>query len=174
MSPQIIFQLQLVLGYIACLLCFRAYVFPKIKTMNRADAQRAIAALHSFRFFGLAFILPGVVGHNLPAGFAQSAAYGDFATGLLAILALVTSRIRPPFWLSTVAFNVVGAADLIVNYYHGAKLGLPALSGELGAMYIVIIIYVPVLMITHVIAFYLMLTRESKTPRASALDVAAS
>jgi hypothetical protein len=41
-------------------------------------------------------------------------------------------------------------------------------------MYIVIIIYVPVLMITHVIAYYLMLTRESKAPRAFAREVAAS
>ena len=27
--------------------------------------QRVIATLHSFRFFGLVFILPGVVGPNL-------------------------------------------------------------------------------------------------------------
>jgi hypothetical protein len=47
--------------------------------MDNIEAQRAIATLHSFRFFGLVFILPGVVG-NLPAGFATVAAYGDFAT----------------------------------------------------------------------------------------------
>jgi hypothetical protein len=174
MSPRIIFNLHLALGYVAWLLCTGAYILPKLKAMDPAAAQRAIATLHSFRFFGLAFILPGVVGYNLPAGFARSAAYGDFATGLLAILALLTSRIRPVFWLSIVAFNLVGAADLIINYYHGAKLGLPALSGELGAMYAVIIIYVPLLMITHVIAFYLMLRRQSKAAPAFAHDVAAS
>ncbi len=62
--------------------------------MDWVEAHRAIATLHSFRFFGLVFMLPGVVG-NLPAGFATFAAYGDFATGLLAILALLTVRIRP-------------------------------------------------------------------------------
>jgi hypothetical protein len=50
--------------------------------MDRIEAQRAIATLHSFRFFGLVFILPGVVG-NLPEGFATFAAYGDFTTGPL-------------------------------------------------------------------------------------------
>ena len=28
MSPEVIFQLHLVFGYVACLLCFSAYVFP--------------------------------------------------------------------------------------------------------------------------------------------------
>ena len=46
--------------------------------------------LHSFRFFGLVFILPGVVGPNLPADFAVFAAYWDLATGVLAMLALLT------------------------------------------------------------------------------------
>lgn len=43
--------------------------------MDRVEAQRAIATLHSFRFFGLAFLVPGVVGPNLPADFAVFAAY---------------------------------------------------------------------------------------------------
>src|SRR6266851_2737872 len=156
MPPQIIFLLQLVLGYVACLLCFSAYVFPRLKRMDRVDAQRAIATLHSFRFFGLVFILPGIVGPNLPAGFATFAAYADFATGVLAMLALFTVRIRPLFWFFVVAFNLVGAADLILNYYHAIQVGLPAVAGELGATYAIPIIYVPLLMITHFVAFYLL------------------
>jgi hypothetical protein len=135
--------------------------------MSPIDAQRAIATLHSFRFFGLVFILPGVVGNNLPEGFAPFAAYGDFATGLLAILALLAIRIRPFFWSLIVAFNLVGAIDIIVDYYHGVKLALPAVSGQLGATYGIVIIYVPVLMITHVVAFYLMLRRQPKAIRAT-------
>ena len=75
MSPETIFRIHLILGYVAWLLCFRVYVFPKLKSMDHVAAQRAIATLHSFRFFGLVFILPGVVGSNLPAGFAPFAAY---------------------------------------------------------------------------------------------------
>src|SRR5580704_1528981 len=108
MSPETIFQIQLVLGYVAWLVCFSVYVWPRLKAANRFDAQRAIATLHSFRFFGLVFILPGVVGRNLPAGFATFAAYGDFATGVLAILALLTAlltpKIRALFWSFVVAF----------------------------------------------------------------------
>ena len=173
MSPATIFQLHLVLGYVPWLLCFAAYVWPRLNAMDRLEAQRAIATLHSFRFFGLVFIVPGVVGANLPAGFATFAAYGDFATGILAILALLTVRVRALFWPLVAAFNLVGAADIIIDYYHGSQTGLPALAGELGATYAIPIIYVPLLMITHVAAFYLMLPRP-KAARAIAGDAAAS
>ena len=161
MSPETIFRIHLILGYVACLLCFRVYVFPKLKSMDQVAAQRAIATLHSFRFFGLVFILPGVVGSNLPAGFAPFAAYWDLATGVLAMLALATVRVRPLFWLFVAAFNVVGTADLIIDYYNATQLDLPAIAGELGSTYAIPIIYVPLLMITHAVALYWLVRRES-------------
>ena len=173
MSPETLFRIHLVLGYVAWLLCFGAYVLPRLKSIDLVEAQRAIATLHSFRFFGLVFILPGVVGPNLPAGFAAFAAYGDFATGLLALLALMTVRIRPLFWAFVVAVNLVGATDIILDYYHAIQVNLPAVAGQLGAVYAIPIIYVPVLMITHVVAFYLLVRARPKAARAFASDAAA-
>jgi hypothetical protein len=173
MSPETLFRIHLVLGYVAWLLCFGAYIWPKLKTMDRIEAHRAIATLHSFRFFGLVFVLPGVVGPNLPAGFATFAAYGDFATGVLAMMALLTIRIRPLFWLFVIAFNFVGTADILIDYYHANQLDLPALAGELGAAYAIPIIYVPVLMITHLAAFYLLARSRPEATRAIASDAAA-
>jgi hypothetical protein len=160
MPPALLFLTHLVLGYVAWLLCFGAYIWPRLRAMEPFAAQRAIATLHSFRFFGLVFMLPGVVGPNLPASFANFAAYGDFTTGVLAILALLTVRIRALFWLFVVAFNLVGVSDLVLNYYHAVQIGLPAMAGELGAVYAVPILYVPLLMITHVTAFYLLVRRQ--------------
>jgi hypothetical protein len=174
MSSETIFNLHLILGYVAWLLCFRAYLLPRLKSMEQVEAQRAIATLHSFRFFGLVFIVPGVVGPGLPAGFATFAAYGDFATGLLAMLALLTVRTRPLFLLFVVAFNLVGAADILIDYYHGNQLDLPALAGELGATYAIPIIYAPVLMITHFAAFYLLVRPQPKVARVLTGDAAAS
>jgi hypothetical protein len=162
MPTELLFQLHLVLGYVAWLLCFRVYVWPKLKSMDPFDAQRAIATLHSFRFFGLVFILPGVVSPDLPASFAVFAAYGDFATGVLAMLALLTTRVRSLFWLFVVAFNLMGVTDLIVDYYNAIQADLPAHAGEFGATYAIPIIYVPLLMITHLSAFYLLLRPQPK------------
>jgi hypothetical protein len=177
MSPQTIFQIQLVLGYVACLLCFSVYIFPRLKSMGRFEAQRAIATLHSFRFFGLVFILPGVVGVNLPttfAVFAVFAAYGDFATGILAILALLTVRIRPLFWMFVVTFNLVGVTDLILAYYHAMQTGLPAVAGQLGAAYAIPILYVPMLVITHFVALYWLMRPQPVAARALAGEAAVS
>ena len=165
MPPETLFQIQLVLGYVACLLWFRVYALPRLKSMERFDAQRVIATIHSFRFFGLVFLLPGVVGPNLPSHFATTAAYGDFATGILAILALLTVRVRPLFWSFVVAFNLVGAADLLMAYYHAIQTGLPQTAGQLGSAYAIPILYVPVLMITHLVALYWLVRPQTKTAR---------
>src|SRR5580692_4206368 len=156
MTPETIFRIHLVFGYVAWLLFFGAYVMPKLRAMSWMHAQRAIATLHSFRFFGLVFILPGVVG-TLPTSFARFAAYGDFVTGVLAILALLTVRRASLFRVFVVAFNIAGAADILIDYYRATVAGLPFVAGQLGAAYVIPILYVPVLMITHSIAFYLLL-----------------
>ena len=169
MSTELLFQTHLVLGYVAWLLCFGAYILPWLRSMDRVATHRAIATLHSFRFFGLVFILPGVVSPNLPAGFAVFAAYGDFATGVLAMLALLTVRIRPLFWLFVVAFNLVGTVDLVVDYYHAIQVDLPAHAEWLGATYAIPIIYVPLLMITHIAAFYFLARPQPKEARAPAI-----
>jgi hypothetical protein len=174
MSPQTLFPIQLVLGYVAGLLCCSVYLLPRLKSMEPIQAQRVIATIHSFRFFGLVFILPGVVGPNLPAGFANFAAYGDFAAGILAILALLAVRVRPLFWFFIVAFNVTGMVDIILDYYHAIKLGLPEVAGQLGAAYVIPIVYVPVLMITHVAAFYWLLRPQPRAAAVFITDAAAS
>ena len=167
MSETVLFQTHLVLGYVAWLLCFGAYVWPRLKAADPVDAQRAIATLHGFRFFGLVFILPGVVGGHLPAGFAAFAAHWDLATGVLALLALLAVRTRRLFWLLVVAFNVVGLADLVMDYAHAIRAGLPEVAGELGAAYAIPVLYVPLLMITHVAAFWL-LVRSLRRRRGGA------
>ena len=170
MSPATVFQIHLVLGYVPWLLCFSAYIWPWFKSLDPVEAQRAIAMFHSFRFFGLVFLIPGVVGPNLPAAFTTFAAYGDFATGVLAMLALLTVRIRPAFWLFVIAFNLVGAVDIIVDYYHGIQVGLAAVAGELGATYAIPVVYVPALMITHVVAIYLLVRPRYKAAGWSNID----
>ena len=156
MSSEALFRLHLILGYVAWLLCFGTYIWPRLKAMDSFDAMRAIATLHGFRFFGLAFMLAGVVSPDLPAGFANATAYGDLSTGLLAMLALLTARSRPLFWTFAVAFNVVGVIDILLAYYHAIITSVAAQAGEFGAMYAIPVLFVPLLLITHVAALRLL------------------
>jgi hypothetical protein len=166
LTPQIIFPLDLALGYVAWLLCFGTYVWPRLREMDSVHAQRTIATLHSFRFIGLVFLVPGVVGPHLPANFAGFAAYWDLATALLAIVALLTVRVKPLFWFFVTAFNLVGTIDLLLDYHHATSGGLRAMPGELGAAFVIPVLIVPLLMITHIAAFYLLYRSGPAAQRA--------
>jgi len=172
MPPAMIFLIDMAVSYVAWGLCVVNYVWPRLKGMDRVEAQRAIATLHGFRFFGLVFLLPGFVGAELPAAWATPAAYGDLATGLLAILALLTVRVRPVFWPLAWAFNLVGAADIIMATARSVRMGLPEISGQLGAAYLIVILYVPLLLITHGVAFYLLLRPAQATARSAGAELA--
>ena len=170
MPIQILFQTHLVLGYVAWLLAFFGYILPKFRTMEPVAVQRFIATLHSFRFFGLVFILPGVVGPRLPESFATCAAWGDFTTGVVAMLALLSVRIRPLFLLFVVAYTLLGIGDLLIDYARAVQANLPAVAGDLGAAYIIPVVYVPLLMITHVTALYWLVRRSAKTAPAAKIE----
>jgi hypothetical protein len=108
--------------------------------------------LHGFGFLGLAFVLPGVVSPELPAAFAQPVAFGDFITAILALLALATLGTRTGTPLTWV-FNIFGTADLLFAFYLGSRIALPDTSVLLGAGYFILAAYVPLLLITHGLAF---------------------
>jgi hypothetical protein len=155
------------LGYLAWALFIGTYVWPRLRAMDRVEAHRAIATFNSFRFFGLVFLLPGFVGPNLPQGFAAPAAYWDLATGVLAILALLTVRVRFLFWPLVWAFNLVGLADLVMDTARAVRMDLPSVAGQLGAGYAVPILYVPALFWAHLLALWLLL-RPAPAPVRSA------
>jgi hypothetical protein len=157
MPAKDIFYIDTALGYLAGALCIATYVWPRLKAMDRVDAHRAIATFNSFRFFGLVFLLPGFVGPNLPQAFAAPAAYWDLGTGVLAILALLTVRVRFLFWPLVWAFNLVGLADLVMDTVHGVSVNLPSVAGYLGAAYAILMLYVPALFWMHLLAFRLLL-----------------
>jgi hypothetical protein len=67
--------------------------------------------------------------------------------------------------LFVVSFNLVGAADLLLDYYHAIHVGLPVLAGQLGAFYAIPIQYVPMLMIAHIVALYWLVRPQPKAAR---------
>jgi hypothetical protein len=157
MKPQAIFGIDAALAYLAWGLLITTYIWPRLKAMGNIEAHRAIATFNSFRFFGLVFLLPGFVGPSLPHGFAAQAAYLDLATGVLAILALLTVRVRVLFWPLVWAFNLIGLADIVMDIVDGVRLNLPAIAGQLGAGYAILMLYVPGLVLMHLVAFRLLL-----------------
>ncbi len=88
MPPQALFAISVALSFVAWGIVVRQYIWPALRSQLRTGALRPILLLHSFRFVGLAFLVPGVVSPDLPIVFAQPAAFGDLATSILALLAI--------------------------------------------------------------------------------------
>ena len=121
--------------------------------------MQPLLILHSFRFIGLAFLIPGVVSPDLPAAFAHAAAYGDIIAATLALLSLLLL----PSAAGVVAawiFSLWGSADLFNAFYQANHAGL--LAGQLGAAFFLPTLIVPLLLITHGLGFRILLQHQSE------------
>ncbi len=168
MLPQLCFFVSIAFSVIAWGNVTVRYIWPELRDRPWTEALRPILVLHSFRFLGLAFLVPGVVSPDLPPAFAHSAAYGDIIAAALASLALLALPARAGIVMAWI-FNLWGSADLFNAFYQGNANGL--LAGQLGAAYFIPTLIVPLLLITHGMAFRILLRhpnestlRESRHP----------
>ncbi len=160
MLPQFCFFVSIAFAFIAWGIVAKRYIWPKLRLLRRAEALRPLLILHSFRFIGLAFLIPGVVSPDLPSAFAHSAAYGDIVAATLALLSLVSLPRRAGIVIAWI-FNFWGSADLLNAFYQANDAGLVA--GQLGATYFIPTLVVPLLLITHGLIFRILLQHQSES-----------
>jgi hypothetical protein len=168
MPSELWFFVSIAFSFIAWGIVAARYIWPELRFRQRAEALRPLLILHSFRFEGLAFLVPGVVSPNLPLAFAHSAAYGDVIAAILALLSLASLPRRAGVVIAWI-FNLWGSADLFNAFYQANHAGL--MAGQLGATYYIPTLVVPLLLITHGLAFRILLqhqgesaVRESRRP----------
>ena len=171
MPSPVLFGISVAFGLAAWGAVAWHYIWPALRERRTPENLKPILLLHGFRFLGLAFVVPGVVSQELPAAFAQSVAYGDLITAMLALLALATLRTRSGTVVTWV-FNIFGTADLFFAFYQGARISLPDSQGLLGAGYFIFTAYVPLLLITHALAFRILLRTNLAVPSRSRLSAA--
>jgi hypothetical protein len=162
MPVQALFGISVAFSFIAWGIVAAQYLWPEMRGRPRVEALRPLLVLHSFRFIGLAFLVPGVVSAELSTAFARPAAYGDLIAAVLALLALAGLRTRmgiPLVWV----FNLWGTADLLYAFYQGNSVGM--LPGQLGATYFIPTVIVPLLLITHGLVFRLLLQGDRVAAR---------
>ena len=157
MTVQLSFFGSIAFSFIAWGIVSARYIWPELRLRQQAEALRPLLILHSFRFMGLAFLVPGVVSPDLPAAFAHAAAYGDIIAATLALLSLLLLPGGAGIVIARI-FNLWGFADLLNAFYQANDAGL--LPGQLGAAYFIPTFVVPLLLITHALAFRILLTRS--------------
>ena len=161
MPIPLIWGITVAFGFLAWGVFAAQYIWPAIGKRERAEALKPILVLHGFRYVGMAVLIPGVVSPQLSATvFARELAYGDLVAATLALIALAALRTRfsrPLVWI----FNIFGTADLLNAFYQGGRLSLPETPGALGAGYFIPIFGVPLLLVTHVLVFRLLMRKEA-------------
>jgi len=162
---RIAFFVSIGFSFIAWGMVAARYIWPALRHRSCAEALRPLLVLHSFRFLGLAFLVPGVVSPDLPPAFAHSAAFGDLVSATVALLALMTLRAGAVGTVIAWIFNLWGSADLLNAFYHANSAGL--LPGQLGATYFIPTFVVPLLLITHALAFRILLQHRSESSEST-------
>jgi hypothetical protein len=157
MSIQALFGLSVFLSFVAFGLVSKLYIWPRLRLLPRDEALLPLVVLHTFRFVGLSFLVPGVVSPALPSAFVTPAAYGDLGAVLLAIAASLALSWRAAWAVVLVwLFNVWGASDLHFAFYQGA-FTVPLDARQLGAAFFIPTVVVPALLITHGLIFWLLI-----------------
>jgi hypothetical protein len=110
------------MSFVASGLVTGLYLVPALEAMATKDALTAIAVIHTYRFIGLAFLVPGVVSEELPREFARPAAYGDLIAAILAVLSTVMLHGDVVGALAvTWLFNIWGTGDLVNAMFQGTR-----------------------------------------------------
>jgi len=169
MQTQLAFFVSIAFSLIAWGIVTARYIWPELRLRQRADALRPLLILHSFRFIGLAFLVPGVVSPDLPPAFAHSAAYGDLVAAILALLALISLPSATGVAIAWL-FNLWGAADLFNAFYQANHAGL--MAGQLGATYFIPTFIVPLLLLTHGLGFRILLQHQKLSAAQQSRHVA--
>ncbi len=154
MDVQAIFGLQFLLSLVVWGVIFGYLLVPLLARRPANEALVWLAVPHAFRHVGMVFLVPGVVDQPLPEGFADPAAYGDLAAGVLALLAIIALSSRWSVAIGVVwLFNVVGAVDLVNALRH------TDVAPMFGAAWFIPTMLVPLLLVTHFLMFKRLLAR---------------
>ena len=158
MLPQLCFFVSIAFAFIAWAMVAKRYIWPKLRLLQRADALRPLLILHSFRFVGLAFLVPGVVSPDLPSAFAHSAAYGDIVAASTGVAFAAIAATRAGVVIAWI-FNLWGSADILNAFYQANNAAL--VPGQFGVTYFIPTLVVPLLLITHGLIFRILLQHQT-------------
>lgn len=127
---------------------------------TRNSALILLLFVHVPRYVGMTLLVTGMVDPKLPIGFLSSAAYGDLIAAALAFASIFALRSNwrvavPMVWVA----NIGGFADLL-NGVRGV-LELNVLSFNLATFWYVYTFYAPLVIVSNVMIFMILLKYNS-------------
>jgi len=164
MTPFMVLNVQSTLSLVGFALIARWHIAPRLAARSREDALVPLLWIHVFRYAPLTLFAPGQVDPRVPADVAAIVGYGDLASGLVALLAVVALRVRARAGIGLAwAFSVVGIADLV--FATAKAVGAELYTYYLGWNWYIVAFYVPVLAVSHAMIVYILLDRARSGSR---------
>ena len=161
-EPIVLFGIQFTLSLVAYSLIAAWYGAPRLSRMSVELALVPLLWIHVFRIAGGSILAPGSVGPGVPTEFREMIGYGDMATGLLAILALVALRTRATYAIALVWVCVtVGMLDTVNAIIQSMRFNV--FTEPLGVNWVIVTMYVPALLVSSFLIFKLLLGRDRST-----------
>ncbi len=159
MTPFIIGNIQFTLSLIVYICIAVWYVYPALKNKEWNKALVPLLLVHVFRYGPLTLLMPGQVSTEAPLDVAQTIAYGDLISGVLALTTaiMVWNKVNGAkllVWL----FTIIGFGDVVVASAKGIGAGL--LDMDMGFNLYILNFYVPMLIITHIMIVLLLIKKK--------------
>lgn len=150
------FGVCFLVGLVVFLMVGLWYLLPRLSTLSLEASLTPLLLFSAFRVNGLYFLVPGVASPDIPRGFALPTAYGDAATAILAVVAVVALRYWPSAGVALTWTNgVLGSLDLL-NALDQVVIQ-DVMPAHLAVTWILPTINVSALMVAHLLLFVLLI-----------------
>ncbi len=152
MPPIVLFGIQFTFSLIAYALIAWWYVAPRLSRLPREAALVPLVWIHAFRIVGGTILAPGAVDASVPSDFRTMIGFGDMATAVLALLALIALRRRLPVAIALVWVALtVGLLDTVNAIIQSMRYSV--FTHGLGVNWVIVTMYVPALLVSSVLIF---------------------
>jgi hypothetical protein len=152
MEPIVLFGIQFTLALVAYGLIAWWYVAPRLARLPREVALAPLLWVHAFRIVGGTILAPGAVAASVPAEFRTMIGFGDLATAVLALVALVALRFRLSAAIALVWLCLgVGLLDTVNAIIQSMRFSV--FNDALGVNWVIVTMYVPALLVSSVLIF---------------------
>ena len=152
MNPQLLFGVQFTLSLIIFALIAKWYIAPALDKLPIEAALAPLFLVHTLRYLPSSAFAPGQVDPKIPMEAMAGIAYGDLASAILALIAVVFLHYRWPGALAVAWFvNVATSLDWLNASYLAASSQL--VTYAMGGNWYIINYYVPVIAVVHIMIF---------------------
>jgi hypothetical protein len=160
MNNVTIFWMQLLTSVFVFAIVAAWYVWPALTKLSRNSALIPLLFVHVPRYVGMTLLVTGMVDPKLPREFLNSAAYGDLLEAALALASIYVLRSNWRFAIPLVwVANTWGFVDLLNGVRSVLQVNVP--SFDLATLWYVYTFYAPLVIVSHVMIFAILLKSRS-------------